>query len=83
MSKMIRGWSVADAAELYAINQWGRGLLSIEGDGDLALHPFSNRGNGAGPGLNLKALVDDLLKRGSAPRSCSGSPTCSRAGSRS
>lgn len=64
MSKMIRGWSVADAAELYAINQWGRGLLSIEGDGDLALHPFSNRGNGAGPGLNLKALVDDLLKRG-------------------
>ncbi len=60
----MRTWSIADSQELYAIHQWGRGLLSVGTSGHLVIHPFSGRQNGPGPGLDLKALVDDLIKRG-------------------
>ncbi len=62
---MIRSsWSIADSQELYAVQQWGKGLLSVAPSGNLVLHPFSGRGEGHGPGLDLKEIVDDLLKRG-------------------
>jgi arginine decarboxylase len=71
MNKIVRTWSAADAEELYAIQGWGKGMLAVGDAGDLLMHPrlyqeTPKGGNGgpAGPSINLKSLVDDLVKRG-------------------
>lgn len=68
-SDVLRPWTTTDSAELYAIKGWGKGLLSVSDGGNLVVHPQLNDDGGAkpaepGPGIDLKALVDDLHRRG-------------------
>jgi arginine decarboxylase len=56
----LHRWSVADSAELYSIERWSNGYFSISGDGNIIVTP---RGSGRGA-VDLKALVDELKKRG-------------------
>jgi arginine decarboxylase len=53
-------WSVADSLELYSIDRWANGYFSINSDGHIIVTP---RGRGGGA-LDLKALVDELQRRG-------------------
>ncbi len=53
-------WSVADSLELYSIDRWSNGFFSINSDGHIIVTP---RGRGRGA-LDLKALVDELQRRG-------------------
>ena len=52
-------WTTNDSAELYGIEHWGRDFLRIAPNGNLLLAPQER-----GRGLDLKALVDDLQRRG-------------------
>src|SRR5688572_1820748 len=70
---VLRTWGLADSQELYAIKNWGKGLFSVSQTGTLVAHPTTlpsddpaapKDGVGSGPGIDLKALVDDLQKRG-------------------
>jgi arginine decarboxylase len=70
---VLRTWGLADSQELYAIKNWGKGLFSVSQAGTLVAHPTTlptddpsapKEGVGSGPGIDLKALVDDLQKRG-------------------
>jgi arginine decarboxylase len=53
-------WSVADSVELYSIDRWSNGYFSINPEGHIIVTP---RGRGRGA-LDLKALVDELQRRG-------------------
>ncbi len=61
-SDTMRHWSVRDSMELYNIQNWGLGFFGINDLGNMTVHP---RGPG-GPSLDLKALVDELQRRGIA-----------------
>jgi arginine decarboxylase len=52
-------WTVADAARLYGIPQWGQGYFSVNAAGHVAVHPTQD------PALkiDLKQLVDELRER--------------------
>ena len=56
----LHRWSVADSVELYSIDRWSNGYFSINADGNVVVTP---RGRGRG-GVDLKALVDELQRRG-------------------
>ena len=56
----LHRWSVADSLELYSIERWANGYFSINADGHIIVTP---RGRGRGA-LDLKALVDELQRRG-------------------
>jgi len=53
-------WSVSEAAELYEIDRWGQGYLSIDRTGNLRVHPTKD----AARSIDLKELVDRLQLRG-------------------
>lgn len=53
-------WRPQDSAELYGIPHWGRDFVSVGGDGNLRVGPA---GSGLPP-VDMKVLVDDLLRRG-------------------
>jgi arginine decarboxylase len=53
-------WSVADSVELYSIEKWSSGYFAVNADGNLIVTP---RGKDRGS-ADLKALVDELQKRG-------------------
>jgi arginine decarboxylase len=53
-------WTVADAAELYEIERWGKGYFTIGDEGHVRVHPTRE----AGRSIDLKQLVDDLQLRG-------------------
>jgi arginine decarboxylase len=53
-------WTVADSLELYNVRAWGAGYFTINDEGHLAVSP---RGPD-GPDIDLRGLIDDLLKRG-------------------
>ena len=59
-SDTMRPWSVRDSLELYNVTNWGLGFFGVNDAGHITVHP---RGE-AGPSLDLKALVDDLVRRG-------------------
>ncbi|MBX3467834.1 MAG: biosynthetic arginine decarboxylase [Planctomycetes bacterium] len=69
---VLRTWTVADSAELYGIRNWGKGLFSVSPTGTLVVHPSAipaddpaaSKDNPGGPGIDVKELVDDLIKRG-------------------
>ncbi len=71
-SDVLRTWTIADSQELYAIRNWGKGLFSVSQAGTLVVHPSSipsddpaaTKDGSNGPGIDVKALVDDLVKRG-------------------
>lgn len=53
-------WTTADAAELYEVEQWGAGYISVGDNGNLHIHP--NRSPDCS--VDLKTLVDRLIERG-------------------
>src|SRR5215475_8537942 len=56
----MRGWTVQDSLELYAVPAWGAGFFTINPAGHVAVRP---RGNG-GQDIDLLELVKDLERRG-------------------
>ena len=54
----MEAFSPRDAAELYNIQEWGRGYFDINEAGHVVLT------TGAGETLDLKNVVDDLVRRG-------------------
>jgi arginine decarboxylase len=52
-------WSINDSAKIYNLDNWGADLFSINKKGNVCVHPSSNSKNS----IDLRALVDDLLKR--------------------
>ncbi len=52
-------WSVSDSEELYQIASWGQGYFHVNAKGHMVMAP-----PGTTKGIDLKVLVDDLLRRG-------------------
>jgi arginine decarboxylase len=52
-------WSINESAKIYNLDNWGADLFSINKKGNVCVHPSSNSKNA----IDLKALVDDLIKR--------------------
>jgi arginine decarboxylase len=55
-------WSIAEAAELYDVNSWGKGYFSVGASGHVCVHPNKE----ADRKIDLKELVDNLQLRGIA-----------------
>ncbi len=55
----MQKWSVNDSARIYNIDNWGSELFSINKKGNVCVHPAPNSKSS----IDLKALVDDLIKR--------------------
>ena len=55
-------WSIAEAAEMYDVNRWGKDYFSISADGHVCVHPNKE----ADRKIDLKELVDNLQLRGIA-----------------
>ena len=62
-------WSLTDSNELYGVKQWGAPYFFISDDGNIEVSP-TGKGD---PRINLKALIDDLRRRGIQPPSLSAS----------
>jgi len=56
---MRKRWSINDSARVYNLSNWGADLFTINKKGNICVHPSSNSKNG----IDLRALVDDLIKR--------------------
>ena len=52
-------WSIHESARIYNIDNWGAELFSINKKGNICVHPSPNSKHS----IDLKALVDDLIKR--------------------
>lgn len=52
-------WSNSESAKLYNLDNWGADLFSINKKGNVCVHPSSNSKSS----IDLRALVDDLIKR--------------------
>lgn len=52
-------WSIKESDRIYNINNWGAGLFSINKKGNVCVHPTPNSKHS----IDLRALVDDLIKR--------------------
>ena len=52
-------WSINESAKIYNIDNWGSDLFSINKKGNVCVHPSSSSKSA----IDLKALVDDLIKR--------------------
>src|ERR1035437_5831644 len=52
-------WSISESAKIYNIDNWGADLFSINKKGTICVHPSSNSKHS----IDLRALVDDLIKR--------------------
>jgi len=53
-------WTIADAAELYEIDRWGKGYFTIGEQGHVKVHPSRDPNRS----IDLKQLIDDLQRRG-------------------
>jgi len=52
-------WSIHDSARIYNLDNWGADFFSINKKGNICAHPSPN----SKYSIELKSLVDDLLKR--------------------
>ena len=52
-------WSINESAKIYNLDNWGADLFSINKKGNVCVHPSSN----SKAAIDLRALVDDLIKR--------------------
>src|SRR5512136_1207279 len=52
-------WSIADSAKTYNLDNWGADLFSINKKGHVCVHPSPT----SKYSIDLRALVDDLIKR--------------------
>ena len=55
----MSSWTVAESEELYQIGAWGQGFFHANHQGHLVMTP-----PGRTRGIDLKALIDDLQRRG-------------------
>src|ERR1700761_7439173 len=53
-------WTSADSMDLYNIRGWGNDYFSVNGRGNMAVHP----GGSGSPTIDLKELVDEVRQRG-------------------
>jgi arginine decarboxylase len=60
LKKELRAWTTRDATDLYNIKGWGSGFFSINKAGNVQVTPAGSDS----PPIDLKALVDDLRRRG-------------------
>ena len=60
ISDPLHRWSVADSVDLYSIEKWSSGYFAVNSEGNIIVTP---RGKDRGS-ADLKALVDELQKRG-------------------
>ncbi len=56
---MSERWSINDSAKIYNLDNWGADLFSINKKGNVCVHPSSSSKSS----IDLRALVDDLIKR--------------------
>src|SRR5262249_44162972 len=61
-----RRWTVADSVEMYGVRSWGNNFFSINEQGDVSVHPNGGAQEG-GAAIDLKALVDEVARRGISP----------------
>jgi arginine decarboxylase len=62
-SASLRAWTIQEAAELYHLPRWSKGFFALNDQGHVEVRP-----RGAdGPAVDLKALMDDLVRRGISP----------------
>ena len=52
-------WSIGESAKIYNMNNWGADLFSINKKGNVCVHPSPS----SKASIDLRALVDDLIKR--------------------
>ena len=52
-------WSIAESAKIYNLDNWGADLFSINKKGNVCVHPSPTSKHS----IDLRALVDDLMKR--------------------
>jgi arginine decarboxylase len=52
-------WTINDSAKIYNIDNWGADLFSVNKKGNVCVHPTPN----SKYAIDLRALVDDLIKR--------------------
>ncbi|HID77479.1 MAG TPA: biosynthetic arginine decarboxylase [Planctomycetaceae bacterium] len=60
IEEQTRRWTTADAAELYEVENWGKGYFSVNQLGHVAVHPTRDPERS----IDLKRLVDRLQARG-------------------
>lgn len=60
---MKNNWTVKDSTELYLIDRWGSPYFSVNSAGNISCSPTGESGRA----IDLKALVDDLCRRGIEP----------------
>ncbi|HJZ87299.1 MAG TPA: biosynthetic arginine decarboxylase [Polyangia bacterium] len=58
-----RRWTVADSLEMYGIQSWGNSYFGINEQGHVMVHP----GGAGAESIDLKALVDEVRRRGICP----------------
>lgn len=56
----IRNWRIQDAVELYGIDRWSDGYFDVNERGRVEVRPDGKDG----PGIDMKDLVDSLVRRG-------------------
>jgi len=56
-------WSIKDSARIYNMDNWGDGFFSINKKGHVCVHPSPH----AKSGIDLRALMDDLVQRNIKP----------------
>jgi len=52
-------WTPVDSAKLYRVDQWGQGYFSVNGEGNVAVHPTQEQHRQ----IDLKKLIDELRER--------------------
>ena len=60
MAESFRPWSIADSEETYNVHGWSGGYFAINKAGHMVVRPRGARG----ASIDMKALVDDLTRRG-------------------
>ncbi len=60
---MVDAWTVDRARELYSIDHWGEGFVSVGPHGNLMISPTGEPDSG----IDLKALVEEVRARGIKP----------------
>jgi arginine decarboxylase len=59
----VKAWTCKDSAELYNVSGWGQGSFEINDEGHVVVAPFGSDGGK----IDLKNVVDDLVRRGLSP----------------
>jgi arginine decarboxylase len=61
-SEHLRGWTTKDSRDLYNVDLWSSRFFSINEEGHVVVRPRRD----AGPGIDLKKLVEEIRARGYA-----------------